>query len=472
MRKTKIILAIMVIVALCVGSVVMAEEAATVTAHDYLGEWVDQDGMTNIDITTREEGDGYIVNVQMDVEGEDGTYTYVVWAYGCVYDEETHAMKSISRVTGTGDYEPDSEEQIDDTDFEYADAEFCFDDVGKLVWNDANLSEDEGKLFEHTYGWKDPDYVGPGHHFAGEWNDERVTVYIEETMEDYQVVVVGSGSATDGAIWTYTCDYDADTDSLVSNGEVATKVNYTYVDAENSTEELVYEDGEAVFSLNGEGLLVWDDKKEQAGEGRAFALVPEEETTEDETAEDETQATGRTVEPMIPEYDFDALADGTYPVYFEPAALKDGTLSFTVYSQDVFDIVDISTLEVGDSLVVNGIPFVVETLERDDGDLLINGGLDNGGLTLRAFDEDNCWKVVMEDDYSTYTERGDAALPLADSVTFTDGWDIEKDPVTVSGAEAVADAITGTDMNYFSPLNTTARVEDGQIVEIVRVYMP
>jgi hypothetical protein len=174
---------------------------------------------------------------------------------------------------------------------------------------------------------------------------------------------------------------------------------------------------------------------------------------------------------MVPEYDFEALADGIYPVYFEPAALKDGSLSLTVYSQDVFDIVDISTLEVGDALVVNGIPFEIETLERGD-DLLINGGLDNGGLTLRAFDEDNCWKAVMEDDQNTYTERGDATLPLADDVTFTDGWDIEKDPVTVSGAEAVADAITGTDMNYFSPLNTTVRVEGGKIVEIVRAYMP
>jgi len=64
------------------------------------------------------------------------------------------------------------------------------------------------------------------------------------------------------------------------------------------------------------------------------------------------------------------------------------------------------------------------------------------------------------------------SLPVSDGVTFTDGWDIEKDPVTVSGAEAVADAITGTDMNYFSSLNTTVRVEGGKIVEIVRAYMP
>ena len=181
--------------------------------------------------------------------------------------------------------------------------------------------------------------------------------------------------------------------------------------------------------------------------------------------------TGKIVEPMVPEYDFAALADGVYPVYFEASDLTDGALSLTVYSEDVFDIVDISTLEAGDALVVNGIPFAIETLERDD-DILINGGLDNGGLTLRAFDEDNCWKVVLEDDHSTYTERGDATLPLADGVIFTDGWDIEKEPVTVTGAEAVAEAIASTEMDYFGPLNTTVRVEDGKIVEIIREYMP
>ena len=61
---------------------------------------------------------------------------------------------------------------------------------------------------------------------------------------------------------------------------------------------------------------------------------------------------------------------------------------------------------------------------------------------------------------------------LADGVTFTDGWDIEKGPETTTGAEAVVDAITGTEIDYFIPLNTTVRVEDGKIVEIVRAYMP
>ena len=185
------------------------------------------------------------------------------------------------------------------------------------------------------------------------------------------------------------------------------------------------------------------------------------------------EPTAKIITPNNPEIDIEALADGEYPAAFEPAALADGELTFTVYWEDTFDVVEISQLAPGDTLYVGDTVVDVETVEKDEyGDLLINGGLDNGGLTLRAFGEDNCWKAVMEDDQNTYTERGDATLPLADDVTFTDGWDIEKDPVTVTGAEAVAEAITGAEMDAFIPENTTVRVEDGRIVEIVRAYMP
>lgn len=185
------------------------------------------------------------------------------------------------------------------------------------------------------------------------------------------------------------------------------------------------------------------------------------------------EPTAKIITPNNPEIDIEALADGEYPVAFEPAALADGELTFTVYWEDTFDVVEISQLAPGDTLYVGDTVVDVETVEQDEyGDLLINGGLDNGGVTLRAYDEDNCWRAVLEDDYHTYFNWGEATLPLSEDVTFTDGWDIEKDPVTVSGAEAVADAITGTDMNYFSSLNTTVRVEGGKIVEIVRAYMP
>lgn len=249
-----------------------ADTASWVTAHEFLGEWVDQDGTCNIDITEREEGDGYIVNVQLNHASEGGS-GYTVYAYACVYDEESHALKCFSRITGSGDYEPDSEEEIADADYEYADAEFYFDSADFLIWDDKGLEVDDAMAFEHTIGWVDPDYVGPGHHFAGEWNDERMSVSIEERMEDYTVIVTGSGGAFNGSIWLYTCDYDAQTDSLVSNGEVAERYDYAYDEAEEYSETCIYQDGEAVFTIDAEDRLIWDDKKENAGEGRAFARV-------------------------------------------------------------------------------------------------------------------------------------------------------------------------------------------------------
>ena len=182
-------------------------------------------------------------------------------------------------------------------------------------------------------------------------------------------------------------------------------------------------------------------------------------------------AEGKTVKPMVTEIDLAAPADGIYAAYFAPADLGDGQLKFTIYTEDCYDIVDIDTLAVGDTIIAGGIDIKIETLERND-DLLINGGIDEGGFNLRPYDEDNCWKMALEDDYATWSEYGETTLPLADDVTFTDGWNIEKNPETTTGAEAVAGAITGTDMDYFSPLNTTVRVEGGKIVEIVRAYMP
>ena len=43
MSTIRKILAVMVIAALLVSGTALAEEVSTITAHDYLGEWVDQD---------------------------------------------------------------------------------------------------------------------------------------------------------------------------------------------------------------------------------------------------------------------------------------------------------------------------------------------------------------------------------------------------------------------------------------------
>ena len=182
-------------------------------------------------------------------------------------------------------------------------------------------------------------------------------------------------------------------------------------------------------------------------------------------------AEAKTVRPMSPGIDPAAPADGVYPVAFQPADLSGGVLKLTIYAEDCYDIAELDALAVGDILWAGGEAIAIESLERDGG-LVINGGIEEDGFYMLPFEEDNCWKMYLLDGYPTYTECGGTALPLADDATFTDGWDIAREPVTAGGAEAVAAAVNGTDMEDFIPYNTTVRVEGGRIVEIFRDFIP
>ncbi len=179
----------------------------------------------------------------------------------------------------------------------------------------------------------------------------------------------------------------------------------------------------------------------------------------------------KVIRPMYVEMDLSQPEDGIYYVAFDPSDIGDGMLKLSVYSQDCYDIADIAEMSVWDTIIVGDEAIVVVTLERDD-DLMINGGLDEEGINLRAYDEDNCWRVAMEDDYASYTYRGDAVWLLDEEVSFTDGWDIESEPQVITGADAVTKAIAGTEMEYFDPYCTAVRVENGKIVEIERWYTP
>ena len=146
MKSIKMIFLVMLTAALFFGGATFAEQAAVITAHDYLGEWVDQDGTTNIEIEAHHEEGNYIVNVQID-EVDSEKYDYIVWAYGCVWDEESGALKSVFRVAGTGKYDADDEE-ISDFNEDYADAVFSLNGEGLLVWEDREINAGEGRTFE------------------------------------------------------------------------------------------------------------------------------------------------------------------------------------------------------------------------------------------------------------------------------------------------------------------------------------
>jgi peptidoglycan hydrolase-like protein with peptidoglycan-binding domain len=184
----------------------------------------------------------------------------------------------------------------------------------------------------------------------------------------------------------------------------------------------------------------------------------------------------KTVLPMDNQIDANRLADGIYPVSFNSGDVLVGASgvfmnAVHIYTEDCYDIADIAALKVGDTIVIEGEPVPVLSIDENEYGYSVNEGEEARTFDLVAREASNCYVVSEDDDMSTYTERGVTTLVLAPTATFTDGWDIESDPVT-TGYDGIVAALQESGNNYFVPHNTTLRVENGQVMEINRVYVP
>ena len=145
-------------------------------------------------------------------------------------------------------------------------------------------------------------------------------------------------------------------------------------------------------------------------------------------------------------------------------------LRVQVYSYDQFDMVDISGLKAGDTILLSGEAVQVHSVERNDyGTVLINGGLDEGGFDL-ATDDSGIYFVHGYSDMKTWNLIGEVDCPVSDDFIFTDSADLEKDEVIYS-AEDLLDSIPAEEYGY-QPQNTTIRMENGLVVAMERVYTP
>ena len=179
----------------------------------------------------------------------------------------------------------------------------------------------------------------------------------------------------------------------------------------------------------------------------------------------------RTVEPMSAVLDLSSLPDGIYPVGFDRSNLSVGMISHAhLFTVDSYDMTDIGLLAVGDVIVVSGQSVPVTRIERGEY-VAINGGLEDGGFLLRAYESDHCFRVAQEDDFPTYTDRGEVTLLLSEGFTFADAWDIEAPPVLAVGADAVAE-ILASENEFFDPYSTTVTLEGGAVTCIERTYVP
>ena len=210
-----------------------------------------------------------------------------------------------------------------------------------------------------------------------------------------------------------------------------------------------------------------DTQKDVSAETAAPSADPEQ--TED--AQQSAQEAKR-VEPLPETLDVNALTDATVAASFgaEDISEKDGKMeiTLTVYDYDVYDMVDIAQLAVGDTIVVDGKDMVVTSREDKDGFVTINGGLEQGGADLTS-DDSGVYYAVGMDDAKSYHELGKITVPVAEGFVLTDNSDLEHPDETYAASDLAKLAASEPG---FTANNTLATIEHGELTVLARSYTP
>ena len=178
------------------------------------------------------------------------------------------------------------------------------------------------------------------------------------------------------------------------------------------------------------------------------------------------------------------LSDGTYHISFESDKVWVGERKNTinnavVYDYDRYTAADIEALSEGDTIIthLNGTEEItaltVESVERENNYVTINGGIEEGGIDLCK--EDDHYRTLTWDDFPVYYEVGVAKqLVMAEDIELSDGAaDFEADPVIVKGDRAVCDAMSNEEDGYgWNAGNTTVTIQNGEMTHADRIWVP
>lgn len=144
-------------------------------------------------------------------------------------------------------------------------------------------------------------------------------------------------------------------------------------------------------------------------------------------------------------------------------------MDLRIYTYDKYDMVDIANLKVGDTVVRHsGEVKVISKEQNEAGAIYINGGLENGGFDLVTDDCGTFYEIGFNDTKNWY-EVGETTIRVSVDFKGSDNADLEQGEVIIYPGDFLIGAVKNYD---FTPYNTTIRVEDGQIVEMNRVFTP
>lgn len=139
-------------------------------------------------------------------------------------------------------------------------------------------------------------------------------------------------------------------------------------------------------------------------------------------------------------------------------------MNLKIYTYDKYNMVDIANLKVGDTVVRHsGEVKVISKEQNEAGTIYINGGFD------LVTDDCGIFYETGFNDVKDWYEIGEATIRVSADFKGIDNADLEQGEVIIYPGDFLIGAVTNYD---FTPYNTTIRVEDGQIVEMNRVFIP
>lgn len=199
--------------------------------------------------------------------------------------------------------------------------------------------------------------------------------------------------------------------------------------------------------------------------------IPE---AEEEKEAEEVQE-GNKIMPLPATIDMNNLDNCTVAISLEEGgAYVDDSgamqMDITVYTYDLYDMVDISALKEGDVIVIRNQDVTVTSLEQNDyGTLFINGELESGGYEFFT-DESGVWFESGFNDAKSYYEIGKATVRVSPDFEFVDSSDLEQGDITYYPGDFLTNE-AGI-VYHFVPENTCVVIEDGMIIKMERRYIP
>lgn len=187
-----------------------------------------------------------------------------------------------------------------------------------------------------------------------------------------------------------------------------------------------------------------------------------------------------TVRPVYTYVDTEKLPDGTYHSEFIKENLTeengDMYLKVFIFSKDVYDPNDIKKVKVGNKIERYGEDEKIENVIWDDSKttFCINFPSFEDAQEVYAPMEDGMYVLRGPDDHATYTNRGEGKYKISKTCKLVDAsedW-IGGPGVKTIEYDNIKDFIFNEEYEFFNYLNTTIKIENNEIVEINRRYIP